>query len=139
MLFNSYAFLFLFLPVVWGGFFALARLSQAASAAWMAAVSVLFYASWDSAYLYLLLGSIVTNHGFGLWMLRLRDRHADAAVADRGERAGAVAQPVHGVRRTAQGRADAFTQGFVVFDQQHAHAGSVGGRVSDWQVPRAPA
>lgn len=80
MLFNSYAFLFLFLPVVWGGFFALARLSQAASAAWMAAVSVLFYASWDSAYLYLLLGSIVTNHGFGLWMLRLRDRHADAAV-----------------------------------------------------------
>ena len=80
MLFNSYAFLFLFLPVVWLGFFALARANRFWSATWMALASVLFYGSWDSAYLYLLLGSIVANHGFGLWMVRLRSLQADAAV-----------------------------------------------------------
>lgn len=80
MLFNSYSFLFLFLPVVWVGFFALARASQIASATWMAVASVFFYASWDSVYLALLLASITVNHGFGLWMLRLRDRQDEASV-----------------------------------------------------------
>lgn len=80
MLFNSYAFLFLFLPVAWLGFFALARVSRFWSATWMALASVLFYGSWDSAYLYLLLGSIMANHGFGRWLVRLRSLQADAAV-----------------------------------------------------------
>lgn len=80
MLFNSYAFLFLFLPVVWVGFFSLARVNQAWSATWMALASLFFYGSWDSAYIYLLMVSITANHAFGSWMVRLHSRQADAAV-----------------------------------------------------------
>ena len=65
MLFNSFAFLFAYLPVVLAGYFLLDRWAPAASASaswrrlapatWLALASLFFYAWWDVRYLPLLL------------------------------------------------------------------------------------
>ena len=65
MLFNSYAFLFAYLPVTVIGFFLLARKSRELAAAWLAAASLFFYAWWSLAYLPLLLASIAFNFRAG--------------------------------------------------------------------------
>ena len=68
MLFNSYSFIFLFLPVVFLGFFQLGRIHRAYAAAWLALASLFFYSYWNPAYVGLLLGSIVFNYACGLWI-----------------------------------------------------------------------
>jgi D-alanyl-lipoteichoic acid acyltransferase DltB (MBOAT superfamily) len=75
MLFNSFAFLFGYLPIVLAGYFLLDRWAPAASAsaswrrlapaAWLALASLFFYAWWDVRYLPLLLASICINYGAG--------------------------------------------------------------------------
>ncbi len=65
MLFNSFSFLFLFLPVVFIGFFAFARVGKGWAAGWLAAASLFFYGWWSVAYIPLLLGSIVFNYWAG--------------------------------------------------------------------------
>ena len=70
MLFNSYSFIFLFLPVVLVGFFQLGRIHHAYAAAWLALASLFFYGYWNPAYIGLLLGSIVGNYGFGMWIAK---------------------------------------------------------------------
>jgi len=70
MLFNSYGFIFLFLPVVLLGFFQLARFNHAYAAGWLALSSLFFYGYWNPAYVGLLLGSIVCNYAFGLWIAK---------------------------------------------------------------------
>lgn len=61
MLFNSYSFLFAFLPLTLAGYFLLARWNHRSSAAWMALVSVAFYGYWNIAFVPLLLASIAFN------------------------------------------------------------------------------
>jgi alginate O-acetyltransferase complex protein AlgI len=75
MLFNSYGFIYLFLPIVLLGFFLLARVSHTYAAAWLAAASLFFYGYWNPAYIGLLLGSIVFNYAFGLWIAKAGVRH----------------------------------------------------------------
>ena len=70
MLFNSYSFIFLFLPTVLLGFFWLARSSHTFAAAWLALSSLFFYGYWNPAYVGLLLGSIACNYAFGLWIAK---------------------------------------------------------------------
>ncbi|MET3131597.1 alginate O-acetyltransferase complex protein AlgI [Oxalobacteraceae bacterium GrIS 1.11] len=65
MLFNSFAFLFVFLPITLGGYFVLARKSHAAAAAWLALASLFFYGWWSVRYLPLLAASIVFNYWAG--------------------------------------------------------------------------
>ena len=62
MLFNSYTFIWLFLPIVWGGFFLAARYRHEAAAAWLALCSLFFYGYWDIHYVPLLLISIAVNY-----------------------------------------------------------------------------
>ncbi len=76
MLFNSYSFIFLFLPVVLFGFFQLARIHHAYAAAWLAISSLFFYGYWNPAYVGLLLGSIVCNYAFGMWIAKAGVQHA---------------------------------------------------------------
>ncbi len=78
MLFNSYGFIFLFLPVAMLGFFGLARISQAFAAAWLALASLFFYGYWNPAYVGLLLGSIVCNYTLGTWIAKADVEHAAA-------------------------------------------------------------
>jgi alginate O-acetyltransferase complex protein AlgI len=61
MLFNSFPFLFMFLPAVLLGYQLLGRLGRIASIGWLAMASLVFYAYWNKAFLMLLLGSIVFN------------------------------------------------------------------------------
>lgn len=70
MLFNSYAFLLLFLPATLAGFFLVARWGKEAGAAWLAASSLFFYAWWDHRYLVLLLSSICVNYLAGSYIAR---------------------------------------------------------------------
>ena len=75
MLFNSYAFIFLFLPLVLLGYFQLARIKHIYAAAWLALASLFFYGYWNPAYVGLLLGSIVCNYAFGMWIAKADTRY----------------------------------------------------------------
>ncbi|WP_435628150.1 MBOAT family O-acyltransferase [Candidatus Ferrigenium straubiae] len=77
MLFNSYGFIFLYLPVVLLGFFWLARLSHAFAAGWLALASLFFYGYWNPAYIGLLSGSIIGNYAFGMWIAKAGVSHKD--------------------------------------------------------------
>lgn len=70
MLFNSYGFIFIYLPIVLLGFFWLARVGENLSAAWLACASLFFYGYWNPNYVLLLLLSIISNYAFGLWIAR---------------------------------------------------------------------
>jgi len=67
MLFNSYPFIFLFLPIVLIGFFYIGnRGHHRIAASWLIAASLFFYGWWNPAYLGLILGSILFNYSIGL-------------------------------------------------------------------------
>ncbi len=74
MLFNSYAFIFLYLPVVLLIYFQMARLGHAYAAGWLAMASLVFYGYWNPAYVGLLLCSIIFNYAFGIWIARARSK-----------------------------------------------------------------
>ena len=77
MLFNSYGFIFIYLPLVLLGFYPLARVNHQYAAGWLALASVFFYGYWNTAYIGLLLGSIVCNYSFGWWIVKA-GVHSDA-------------------------------------------------------------
>lgn len=78
MVFNSYQFLFGFLPVVLAGTFLCARIGAGAAQCWLIAASLAFYAAWNAAYLPLLLGSIVFNYGIAVGMANVESPAARA-------------------------------------------------------------
>jgi D-alanyl-lipoteichoic acid acyltransferase DltB (MBOAT superfamily) len=66
MLFNSYEFLFFFLPLTWIGFELLVRAGKSrAGIAWLVVASGIFYASWNEKLLLLLVGSLIVNFVIG--------------------------------------------------------------------------
>ena len=65
MLFNSFEFLFLFLPVVFLGFFWIAQTSHRLAALWLASTSVFFYGFWNPKFVSLLLASVAFNYAMG--------------------------------------------------------------------------
>ena len=66
MLFNSYAFLFVFFPSAFALFFLAARLSPMLAAGVLTLASLVFYGWWSVAALPLLLLSICANYFFGI-------------------------------------------------------------------------
>lgn len=68
MLFNSYEFIFLYLPITFAGFFLIARLSFAYAALWLGVASLVFYGYWNPKFVGLLLASIIFNYlsGFAI-------------------------------------------------------------------------
>jgi D-alanyl-lipoteichoic acid acyltransferase DltB (MBOAT superfamily) len=76
MLFNSFAFLFLYLPVVLVGY----QLFRRRGVAWLGMCSLFFYAWWDWRFLPLLLLSICFNYGAGRAICGLEGRPRDAAL-----------------------------------------------------------
>ena len=69
MLFNSYSFIFLFLPVVLAGYFVLGRRGNLAPVVWLTLASLAFYAYGNWQYLPLLLGSIAFNYAIGYLLI----------------------------------------------------------------------
>jgi len=77
MLFNSYPFIFMFLPVTLIVYFVLNRLRWTIAAKTsLTLASLFFYGYWDPEYLPLMLGSIVFNYLIGWWLARWSDRSA---------------------------------------------------------------
>src|SRR6476646_5595831 len=66
MLFNSFIFIFIFLPVTVATFFLLGRINHCWAAGWLALASLFFYGYWDYRYIPLLLASISFNYFMGL-------------------------------------------------------------------------
>lgn len=80
MLFNSYAFILLFLPVTLIGFFLVARCGKVWGAGWLTLCSLFFYGWWDTRYLLLLCGSIAVNYAFGTAIARSAGSRAARAL-----------------------------------------------------------
>lgn len=74
MLFNSYEFILLFLPVTIAGFFLLAGASARAAMGWLVAASLFFYAWWNPAYLPLLIIVAAFNYVVGRRLSRAPSR-----------------------------------------------------------------
>jgi len=70
MLFNSFEFLFVFLPIVLFGFFLISRRSATLAAGWLALASVVFYGWWNWRFVPLLIGSIAVNYVMGITIAR---------------------------------------------------------------------
>ena len=76
MLFNSYEFIFLFLPATIAGFFFLGRQWRSAGTLWLVGASLFFYGWWDLRYVPLLCMSICFNYLIGKRIERLAAGHA---------------------------------------------------------------
>jgi len=83
LLFNSYPFLFIFLPITFFLYFFLARLKRYTLAlSSLVIASLVFYAYWDIRYLPLLLGSIIFNYIAASFLnKKRRKRYLVAAIS----------------------------------------------------------
>ena len=69
MLFNSYIFVFAFLPVTLAGFYWLGRRrGRRLAIGWLVAASLFYYGWWNPHYLLLIGASIVANFAIGVWL-----------------------------------------------------------------------
>ena len=74
MLFNSYAFLFLFLPITLAAFFLVARHGRELAIGLLVLASLFFYGWWNPVYLLLILVSMLVNFGLGELLSRASRR-----------------------------------------------------------------
>src|ERR1700712_1392925 len=75
MLFNSYPFIFLFLPLALAGYFWLGRSSNLAPVWWLALASLGFYLAGNWQFVPLLVASVAFNYVIG-WLLVTRQLRA---------------------------------------------------------------
>lgn len=74
MLFNSYVFIFVFLPISTILYFLLNKLKLTiASRIWLVIASLIFYGWWKKEYVLLIIISILVNYAFGNILTRLSD------------------------------------------------------------------
>lgn len=76
MLFNSYQFVFAFLPLTLLGFYLAGRIGRGAAMSWLIVASIVFYAAWRPLNALIIAPSIIVNYfvGRGLLTLRRLDR-----------------------------------------------------------------
>ena len=71
MLFNSFEFIFFFLPLTVFIFFWFGKYNTQLSCVWLSAASLFFYGWWNPRYVYLLLFSIAFNYTMGIFITKL--------------------------------------------------------------------
>lgn len=81
MLFNSYEFLFAFLPITLAGFFLLGRVSRHGALGWLMIASLAFYAWWRPFNVLIIAPSVLVNFVLARILLRLGRDHAQARLA----------------------------------------------------------
>ena len=74
MLFNSYEFIFIFLPITLFGYFLISKKSITFSNVWLAAASFFFYGYWDIRFVPILAGSILWNFLSGIIIDRAKNK-----------------------------------------------------------------
>jgi alginate O-acetyltransferase complex protein AlgI len=70
MLFNSYVFMFVFLPTVLAGYTLALRYNNRIAMAWLFASSLFFYGWWNPAYIWLIAVSLLFNYMAGKYLNR---------------------------------------------------------------------
>ncbi len=65
MLFNSYGFIFIFLPISLAVFFWIGRFGHEAAIRWLVLASLFFYGWWNPVYVWLIVASMLVNFGIG--------------------------------------------------------------------------
>jgi alginate O-acetyltransferase complex protein AlgI len=84
MLFNTFSFFLIFLPIVLLGYFFLSKFSLRLSISFLWFASIVFYSYWNISFLPVLLGSFAANYTVGRWIARekeaKRDRRAKLAL-----------------------------------------------------------
>lgn len=65
MLFNSYEFILVYLPIMVFGFFGLCHVNHWLASMWLVAGSIFFYGWWNPVYVPLLMLSILFNYTMG--------------------------------------------------------------------------
>ena len=83
MLFNSFGFVYIYLPIAVLGFFWAARVSHRAAALWVVAASLFFYSWWNPKFVSLLLFSIALNFCSSLAIARARSAARNPRTASR--------------------------------------------------------
>ncbi len=81
MLFNSFEFIYLFLPVTWLGYYLIGRHSRLGAAAWVGIASIFFYGWWDTSALPVLGASIVFNYVCGLALSKVASQQSKPDLA----------------------------------------------------------
>lgn len=76
MLFNSYEFILLFLPVCLFIYYRLLPTNLSAALTWLVASSLFFYGWWNPTYLVLLISSILFNYSLGIYLTNHSKRWA---------------------------------------------------------------
>src|ERR1700733_4545913 len=71
MLFNSYGFIFAFLPATLAGYLLLGVFSRTAALQWIIFASLLFYVLWRPVNALIIAPSILINFGLARWLQRL--------------------------------------------------------------------
>ena len=86
MLFNSFLFLFAFLPAAFVVFFVAGRQRHRLAAASLLVASLLFYSWWNPVHVWILIGSFVGNYGIGVALARTNatGRHSSRAILTAG-------------------------------------------------------
>lgn len=75
MLFNSFEFIFLFLPIAFLLYFLLNKFGHATLAkAWLVAASLFFYSYWNVKYLPLMLVSLIVNYFIGMRLVKHKSK-----------------------------------------------------------------
>lgn len=82
MIFSSYNFIFIFLPIALVGYYLVAKLGAEYAVAWLVLASLAFYAVWNPVFVILLVCSIAFNFVIGRAMLG-REREEDSKSRDR--------------------------------------------------------
>ncbi|WP_338623622.1 MBOAT family protein [Agarivorans sp. OAG1] len=78
MLFNSYAFVFLFLPIVCLVYFWIGnRGHHRVAVSWLVGASLFFYGWWNPAYLGLIMGSMLFNYAIGVQLNHRASGHSN--------------------------------------------------------------
>src|SRR5215469_4439172 len=80
MLFTSFNFIFIFLPIALVGYYLLAQVGTSYAVGWLVLTSLAFYAAWNPTFVLLLICSIAFNFMVGRSMLK---REGDLAAKSR--------------------------------------------------------
>lgn len=88
MIFSSYVFVLLFLPLTVAGYFILSKHNHSVGKAWLLAASFVFYAYFNFSYFWILAGSLLFNFFWGLLLSQVQKQFSPVG-GDRGEPAAA--------------------------------------------------